>query len=155
MTIDETIAFVNAIAEMGVSAEEAGQALRQMSQVLADVNFAKNSIYDINNNVGKLQTRTDNVEINNNICHNEITDIKDTIADLRYLIECTNGTSSCLQDQFDDLRSELDALIEKSKQETVLEKIEPIVEIKRKPIFDTKELDEWYDNFIKEFKIIS
>lgn len=52
------------------------------------------------------------------------------------------------------IRPELDALIEKSKQETVLEKIDPIVEIKRETIFDTKELDEWYDNFIKEFKIV-
>jgi hypothetical protein len=48
----------------------------------------------------------------------------------------------------------LDALIEISKQKTVLEKIEPIVEIKREPMFDTKELDEWYDNFMKELKII-
>lgn len=55
---------------------------------------------------------------------------------------------------FDYLRPDLDALIEKSNQKTDLEKIEPIVEIKREPIFDTKELDEWYDNFMKEFKII-
>ena len=155
MTIDETIAFVNAIAEMGVSAEEAGQELHKMSQVLADINFAKTSIYDINYNVGKLQTRTNNIEMHNDICHNEITDIKDVIADLRYSIECANGTSSCIQDQVNGIQSELGALTEKSKQKIVLEKIEPIVEIKREPIFDTKELDEWYDNFIKEFKIIS
>jgi hypothetical protein len=48
----------------------------------------------------------------------------------------------------------LDALIENSNQKTDLEKITPIVEIKQEPIFDTKELDEGYDNFMKEFKII-
>jgi uncharacterized coiled-coil DUF342 family protein len=111
---------------MGVSAEQAGAALQKMSKILTDVSHTQAEIYKHDSDIVKINT---------------------TIGDLKNRLTQTEA-------ELHDLRPDLDALIEISKQKTVLEKIEPIVEIKREPMFDTEELDEWYDNFMKELKII-
>ena len=49
-----------------------------------------------------------------------------------------------------ELRPELDALIENPNQNEVLEKIMPIGQSKIEPIIYTD--NEWYDNFLKEIK---
>ena len=63
----------------------------------------------------------------------------------------------CENEVYDNLRPELDALIEKSNQKTDLEISEqkgvcrflPIIEDRTISI-DTKNLDEWYEKFLKE-----
>ena len=63
----------------------------------------------------------------------------------------------CENEVYDNLRPELDALIEKSNQKTDLEiseqksarRLLPIIEDRTIPI-DTKNLDEWYEKFLKE-----
>lgn len=63
----------------------------------------------------------------------------------------------CENEVYDNLRPGLDALIEKSNQKTDLEISEqkgacrflPIIEDKTISI-DTKNLDEWYEKFLKE-----
>ena len=63
----------------------------------------------------------------------------------------------CENEVYDNLRPELDALIEKSNQKTDLEiseqksarRLLPIIEDRTIPI-DTKDLDEWYEKFLKE-----
>ena len=64
---------------------------------------------------------------------------------------------ACENETYSHLRPELDALIEKSNQKTDLEisgqkgarRLLPIIEDRIIPI-DTKDLDEWYENFLKE-----
>jgi predicted nucleic acid-binding Zn-ribbon protein len=156
---------------MGVSAEQAGAAIQKMSKILADVSHIQTETYNhnnyivkINTDIGDLKNRLIQTEANANMIYavqdhvdwaaEEITAIKDTIGDMQYQMSEHLNQIAATKMELHDLRPDLDALIEKSKQETVLEKIEPIVEIKQEPIFDTKELDEWYDNFMKEFKIV-
>ena len=156
---------------MGVSAEQAGAALQKMSKVLADISHTQADIYKhdsdivkINTTIGDLKNRLVQTEANANMIYavqdhadwaaGEITAIKDTIGDMQYQMSEHLNQIAATKMELHDIRPDLDALIEISKQKTVLEKIEPIVEIKQEPIFDTKELDEWYDNFMKEFKII-
>ena len=63
----------------------------------------------------------------------------------------------CENEVYDILRPGLDALIEKSNQKTDLEiseqksarRLLPIIEDRTIPI-DTKDLDEWYEKFLKE-----
>lgn len=63
----------------------------------------------------------------------------------------------CENEVYDNLRPGLDALIEKSNQKTDLEiseqksarRLLPIIEDRAIPI-DTKDLDEWYEKFLKE-----
>ena len=63
----------------------------------------------------------------------------------------------CENEVYDNLRPELDALIEKSNQKTDLEiseqksarRLLPIIEDRTISI-DTKNLDEWYEQFLKE-----
>lgn len=156
---------------MGVSAEQAGAALQKMSKILADISHMQeetykhnNDIVKINTDIGNLKNRLTQTEANANMIYaiqdhtdwaaGEITAIKDTIGDMQYQMSEHLNQIAATKMELHDLRPDLDALIEISKQKTVLEKIEPIVEIKQEPIFDTKELDEWYDNFMKGFKII-
>ena len=156
---------------MGVSAEQAGAALQKMSKILADVSHIQaemykhnNDIVKINTDIGDLKKRLIQTEANANMIYaiqdhtdwaaEEITAIKDALGDMQYQMSEYSNKIIATQMELYDLRPDLDALIEKSKQETVLEKIEPIVEIKKEPVFDTKELDEWYDNFMKELKIV-
>jgi regulator of replication initiation timing len=156
---------------MGVSAEQAGAAIQKMSKILADVSHIQTETYNhnnyivkINTDIGDLKNRLIQTEANANMIYavqdhvdwaaEEITAIKDTIGDMQYQMSEHLNQIAATKMELHDLRPDLDALIEISKQKTVLEKIEPIVEIKQEPIFDTKELDEWYDNFMKEFKIV-
>lgn len=156
---------------MGVSAEQAGAAIQKMSKILADASHIQietckhnNDIVKINTDIGDLKKRLIQTEANANMIYaiqdhtdwaaGEITAIKDTIGDMQYQMSEHLNQIAATKMELHDLRPDLDALIEISKQKTVLEKIEPIVEIKQEPIFDTKELDEWYDNFMKGFKII-
>lgn len=171
MTIEEALKFVQTIAQMGVSAEQAGAALQKMSKVLADVSHIQaetckhnNDIVKINTDIGNLKHRLNQTEANANMIYavqdhvdwaaGEITAIKDTVGDMQYQMSEHLNQIVATTMELHDLRPDLDALIEISKQKTVLEKIEPIVDIKREPMFDTKELDEWYDNFMKELKIV-
>ena len=171
MTTEEALKFVQTIAQMGVSAEQAGAALQKMSKILADVSHIQaemykhnNDIVKINTDIGDLKKRLIQTEANANMIYaiqdqtdwaaEEITAIKDALGDMQYQMSEYSNKIIATQMELYDLRPDLDALIEKSKQETVLEKIEPIVEIKKEPVFDTKELDEWYDNFMKELKIV-
>jgi predicted nucleic acid-binding Zn-ribbon protein len=156
---------------MGVSAEQAGAAIQKMSKILADVSHIQTETYNhnnyivkINTDIGDLKNRLIQTEANANMIYavqdhvdwaaEEITAIKDAIGDMQYQMSEHLNQIAATKMELHDIRPDLDALIEKSKQKTDLEKIEPIVEIKREPIFDTKELDEWYDNFMKEFKIV-
>lgn len=73
------------------------------------------------------------------------------------LNELQGRMCSCEGETYGYLRPELDALIEKSKQKTDLEiseqkgarRLLPIIEDRIIPI-DTKDLDEWYEEFLKE-----
>ena len=142
-----------------------------MSKILADMSYVQeetykhdNEIVKINTTLGDLKRRMIQTETNTNLIYSiqdqadwaaeEITAVKDTIGDMQYQMTEHLNKIVTTEMELHDLRPNLDALIEISKQKTNLEKIEPIVEIKQEPIFDTKELDEWYDNFIKELKII-
>ena len=92
---------------------------------------------------------------------NEITAIKDDLHDLRYETENIQNGLDCrtavLEMEISDLRSAMDAKTEKSNQKTDLEisgqrgarRLLPIIEDRIIPI-DTKDLDEWYENFVKE-----
>lgn len=171
MTVEEALKFVQTIAQMGISAEQAGAALQKMSKILTDVSHTQAEIYKhdsnivkINTTIGDLKNRLTQTEANANMIYavqdhvdwaaEEITAIKDTVGDIQYQMSEHLNQIAATKLELHDLRPDLDALIEISKQKTVLEKIKPIVEIKQEPIFDTKELDEWYDNFMKEFKIV-
>lgn len=75
----------------------------------------------------------------------------------RALNELQGRVRACENETYSYLRPELDALIEKSNQKTDLEiseqkgarRLLPIIEDRIIPI-DTKDLDEWYENFLKE-----
>lgn len=75
----------------------------------------------------------------------------------RSLNELQNRLCVCENETYGNLRPGLDALIEKSNQKTDLEisgqkgarRLLPIIEDRIIPI-DTKDLDEWYENFLKE-----
>lgn len=75
----------------------------------------------------------------------------------RSLNELQNRLCVCENETYGNLRPGLDALIEKSNQKTDLEisgqkgarRLLPIIEDRTIPI-DTKDLDEWYENFLKE-----
>lgn len=169
MTIEEALKFVQTIAQAGVSAEQASIVLQKMSKVFEDISYIQaethkhdNDIAKINTDINNLKNRLTQTEANANMIYTvqdhanwaaeEITAVKDTIGDMQYQMTEHLNKIVATEMELHDLRPDLDALIETSKQKTDLEKIEPIVEIKQEPIFDTKELDEWYDNFIKELK---
>ena len=69
MTTEQAIKFVEAISNMGVSAEQAGQAVRKMSQVLADVSrLNANS----NTQMGRIiQLEQENANLKNKILQTE------------------------------------------------------------------------------------
>lgn len=75
----------------------------------------------------------------------------------RALNELQGRMCACENETYGYLRPELDALTEKSNQKTDLEiseqrgarRLLPIIEDRIIPI-DTKDLDEWYENFLKE-----
>lgn len=75
----------------------------------------------------------------------------------RSLDELQNRVCACENETYNNLRPDLDALIEKSNQKADLEisgqkgarRLLPIIENRIIPI-DTKDLDEWYENFLKE-----
>ena len=75
----------------------------------------------------------------------------------RSLSELQGRMCACENETYGRLRPELDALIEKSNQKTDLEisgqkgarRLLPIIEDRTIPI-DTKDLDKWYENFLKE-----
>lgn len=122
---DLAMALATIVTQVGISFDEATEALRKLSQTLQNVQ--------------------NQMVVNQSMIFVELEP---------QLSEVKGRLKAAESEIFDHLRPDLDALIEKSNQKTDLEKIEPIIEIKREPIFDTKELDEWYDNFMKEFKII-
>lgn len=82
-------------------------------------------------------------------------------AALEQLTHSLNGLQNrlyvCENEIYGNLRPGLGALIEKSNQKTDLEisgqkgarRLLPIIEDRTIPI-DTKDLDEWYENFLKE-----
>ena len=65
-------------------------------------------------------------------------------------IEQATKALAQLATTLNELRPELDALIENPNQNEVLEKIMPIGQSKIEPIIYTD--NEWYDNFLKEIK---
>lgn len=75
----------------------------------------------------------------------------------RSLSDLQNRLQVCENETYGNLRPGLDALIEKSNQKNDLEisgqkgarRLLPIIEDRIIPI-DTKDLDEWYENFLKE-----
>lgn len=75
----------------------------------------------------------------------------------RSLNELQGRMGCCENEIYSCLRPELDALTEKSNQKIDLEiseqkgarRLLPIIEDRTIPI-DTKDLDEWYENFLKE-----
>lgn len=75
----------------------------------------------------------------------------------RSLNELQGRMGCCENEVYSCLRPELDALTEKSNQKIDLEiseqkgarRLLPIIEDRIIPI-DTKDLDEWYENFLKE-----
>lgn len=92
------------MANYGITAEEAGRALQQMSDILASIQWT----------------------------HNEITAIKDSLDDLRYICDSHEHDLICRTDALEvklsDLRSALDAKTENPKQKSDLEifnRIEP------------------------------
>ena len=171
MTVEEASKFVQIIAQMGVSAEQAGTTIQKMSKVLADMSYVQaetykhtNEIIKINTTLCDLKKQMTQTETNANLVYaiqdqvdwatGEITAVKDAIGDIQYQMTEQLNKICSTEMELHDLRPGLDALIEISKQKTDLEKIEPIVEIKQESIFDTKELDEWYDNFMKELIVL-
>ena len=100
-TMDETIMTAcqlgEVIANYGISAEEAGRALKQLSDRLAEIQWA----------------------------HAEITAIKDSLDDLRYVCNSHEHDLICRTDalevKLDDLRSALDEKTENPKQKDDLE----------------------------------
>ena len=87
MTTEQAIKFVEAISNVGVSAQEAGQALRKMSQVLADVSrLNANS----NTQMGRIiQLERENANLKNKMSQTEAN--VHLINDLRYQIDCGNA----------------------------------------------------------------
>lgn len=171
MTTEETLKFVQTIAQMGVSAEQVGAALQKMSKVLADMSYVQTETYKHNNEIVKINTalgdlkqRMAQTEANANMIYavqdqadwaaGEITAVKDTIGDIQYQMTEHLNKIAATEMELHDLRPDLDALIEISKQKTDLEKIEPIVPITAEPIIDTTAIDEWYEKTMKEIKII-
>lgn len=74
----------------------------------------------------------------------------------RHIVDLTTALNNlqnrvcvCESEIFSCIRSELDALTEKSNQKEDLEKISPIVP-KETKLINTQNLDDWYDNFLKE-----
>lgn len=156
---------------MGVSAEQAGAALQKMSKVLTDMSYVQaetykhdNEIVKINTTLGDLKRRMTQTETNTNLIYSiqdqadwaagEITAVKDAIGDMQYQMTEHLNKIVTTEMELHDLRPDLDALIEISKQKTDLEKIEPIVPITAEPIIDTTAIDEWYEKTMREIKII-
>lgn len=156
---------------MGVSAEQVGAALQKMSKVLADMSYVQaetnknnNEIVKINTTLGDLKKRMTQTETNTNLIYSiqdqadwaagEITAVKDAIGDMQYQMTEHLNKIVATEMELHDLRPDLDALIEISKQKTDLEKIEPIVPVTTEPIIDTTAIDEWYEKTMREIKII-
>lgn len=143
MTTEQAIKFVEAISNMGVSAEQAGQALRKMSQVLADVsrlnansNTQMGRIIQLEQENANLKNRITQTEANTHImyelqrqidCGNaEIEETKNAVKDLQYIATKDikgelQGRISTIECKVSDIRSALDAQTEKSKQKSDLE----------------------------------
>ena len=142
MTTEQAIKFVEAISNVGVSAQEAGQALRKMSQVLADANrLNANSNTQMgkiiqlereNANLKNKMSQTEaNVHLINNLqyqidCGNaEIEETKNALKDLQYITtdikDELQGRTAAIEWEVSDIRSALDAQTEKSKQKCDLE----------------------------------
>lgn len=171
MTTEEVLKFVQTIAQMGISAEEAGTAIQKMSEVLADMSHVQAETYNHNNEIVKINTalgdlkkRMTQTEANANLIYSiqdqadwaagEITAVKDAIGDVQYQMTEHLNKIVATEMELHDLRPDLDALIEISKQKTDLEKIEPIIPIVTEPIIDTTAIDEWYEKTMKEIKIV-
>lgn len=146
MTTEDLYRCAEAFSQFGVSAEEAGAALRKLSQLLMNRNDYDSQIVHLNTDVGELKSRLNYLE---SVTYpaadqvadamSEITAIKDSLHDTRYEF---NEQITKIQCELCDLRSTLDAFTEKSNQKSDLEKIDSIMQI-----------NDWYENFIKEFKL--
>ena len=156
MTTEQAIKFIEAISNMGVSAEQAGQALRKMSQVLADVNrLSANSntqmgrIIQLERENADLKNRITQTEANSHLIYDlqcqinhgnaEIEETKNALNDLQYITtdikDELQGRTSAIEWEVSDIRSALDAQTEKSKQKSDLE------------IFSQIEVDEHFLDF--------
>lgn len=171
MIVEEASKFVQTIAQMGVSAEQAGTAIQKMSKVLADISYVQaetykhtNEIIKINTTLCDLKKQITQTETNANLVYaiqdqvdwatGEITAVKDAIGDMQYQMTEQLNKICSTEMELHDLRPGLDALIEILKQKTDLEKIEPIVPITAEPTIDTTTIDEWYEKIMREIKII-
>ena len=159
---------------MGVSAEQAGTAIQKMSKVLADMSYVQaetykhtNEIVKINTTLCDLKKQITQTETNANLVYaiqdqvdwatGEITAVKDAIGDIQYQMTEQLNKICSIEMELHDLRPGLDALTEKSNQKTDLEisgqkcarRFLPTIGDRTIPI-DTKDLDEWYENFLKE-----
>lgn len=142
MTIEEAVKFVEAISKVGVSAEQAGQALRRMNQVLADVNrLNANSntqmgrIIQLEQENANLKNRITQTEANTHLIYDlqcqinrgnaEIEETKKALNNLQYITtdikDELQGRTSAIECEVSDIRSALDAQTEKSKQKSDLE----------------------------------
>ena len=142
MTIEQAVRFIEAISNMGVSAEQAGQALRRMNQVLADVNrLNANSstqmgrIIQLERENADLKNKISQTEANANLINdlqcqivynnakieetkNTLKDLQDTTTDIKDELQ---GRTAAIEWEVSDIRSALDAQTEKSKQKSDLE----------------------------------
>ena len=142
MTIEEAVKFVEAISKVGVSAEQAGNALRKMSQVLSDVNRLNNNsntqmgrIIQLEQENANLKNRITQTEANSHLIYDlqcqinrgnaEIEETKNALNDLQYITTDIKGElqgrTATLEWEVSDIRSALDAQTEKSKQKSDLE----------------------------------
>ena len=142
MTTEQAVRFIEAISNMGVSAEQAGQALRRMNQVLADVNrLNANSstqmgrIIQLERENANLKNKISQTEANVHLINNlqcqidhgnaEIEETKNALKDLQYIAadikDELQGRTAAIEWEVSDIRSALDAQTEKSKQKSDLE----------------------------------
>ena len=155
MTTEQAIKFIEAISNMGVSAEQAGNALRKMSQVLSDVNRLNNNsntqmgrIIQLERENANLKNRMTQTEANAHIIcdlqcqinngNAEIEETKNAIKDLQYLTtdikDELQGRTAAIEWEVSNLRSEMVARTEKPKQKGDLEILNQI---------------EWDEEFLK------
>lgn len=155
MTIEEAVKFVEAISKFGVSAEQAGNALRKMSQVLSDVNRLNNNsntqmgrIIQLEQENANLKNRITQTEANTHLIYDlqcqinhgnaEIEETKNALNDLQYITtdikDELQGRTAAIECEVSDLRSEMVARTEKPNQKGDLEILNQI---------------EWDEEFLK------
>lgn len=118
---------------MGISAYDAAEAIRRVSEALAQTDYLNTQVNHLNSQIAALQT---------------LSHIDDRALQSRINV---------IENDLSGIRPELDAITEKLNQKADLEifkqkgsrRLLPIIEDRIIPI-DTKDLDDWYDNFLKE-----